>query len=346
MKYNEKNYFLKNANLLEEVHNSKLTYCCYEDEKYAKYDIICKDYLLITPNIITTFFNKNDDRDYVVIRVMTNEHVLPYCKNEKVNLQELKMKPFKHFLIMKDDFIQSLAESENNSSKIDTLTNEINDLKERKKDNNRVIRLNRLEKAKQVPYKEDNKHCDEQIKQLTSEIKDLAENFSKSVMKNAKEVLRSHWSGETIDQGQFDLSKGHLSDGLVYMIIMLVDQFAKSGNWSGYTYIDDMKGSALVHLCDVALKFEESESLNVFSYLTQIASNKFTATLNSEKYQRKIKSQMMQAVGYNPTFGEMVDEEFRNILYDDNGNEIVESDIVNEYSEEDHNVDVLEEMID
>ena len=88
-----------------------------------------------------------------------------------------------------------------------------------------------------------------------------------------------------------------------------------------------MKGSALVHLCDVALKFEESESTNVFSYLTQIASNKFTATLNSEKYQRKIKSKMMQDVGYNPTFGEIVNEEFKNRYYDENGNEIMEDDM-------------------
>ena len=157
---------------------------------------------------------------------------------------------------------------------------------ENSKDNNRNIRLNRLEKDKQIPFKEDNKKCDEEIFNITNEIKRLSETFSINIMKNAKEVLRSHWNGKTIESGHFDVSQGKLSDGLVYMIIMLVDQFAKSGNWSGYTYLDDMKGAALVHLCDVALKFEESESTNVFSYLTQIASNKFTATLNSEKYQR------------------------------------------------------------
>lgn len=327
MRHNEKRYFLKNANLLEEVHNSKLTYCCYENDEYANYDIICKDYLLITPNIISTFFQKNSERDYIIIRVMTPEHVLPYCKNEKVNLQELKMKPFKHFYVSKEDFLNVYSQTEDNFDKIDKLTSQILSLKEKKKDNNRVIRLNRLEKNKQVPYKEDNKLCDEQILNITNEIKRLAETFSINIMKCAKEVLRSHWNGKTIEEGHFDVSQGHLSDGLVYMIIMLVDQFAKSGNWSGYTYIDDMKGSALVHLCDVALKFEESESTNVFSYLTQIASNKFTATLNSEKYQRKIKSKMMQDVGYNPTFGEIVNEEFKNRYYDENGNEIMEDDM-------------------
>lgn len=344
MKNNEKRYFLKNANLLAEVHNSKLTYCCYEKEEYSKYDIICKDYKLITPNIILSFFNKNKDRDYIIIRVMTAEHVLPYCKNDKVNLQELKMKPFKHYLILKKDFEKVYSDSLYSLKDIDDLNNRIDVLKEEKKDNNRNIRLNKLEKNKQTPFKEKNKQIEIEVKELTEKIKDLAESFSNDILKYSKEVLRSHWFGETIESGHFDVSQGHLTDGLVYMIMMLVEQFAKSGNWSGYTYIDDMKGAALVHLCDVSLKFEESESSNVFSYLTQVASNKFTATLNSEKYQRKIKSRMMQAVGYNPTFNEQTNETFKNIYYDDEGNEIEESDddIENE-TDDDIDYDTLED---
>lgn len=326
MPYNEKRYFLKNSNLLEEMHKSKLTYCCYEKPEYGNYDIICKDYLLITPNILKEFFDKHQDRNDVIVRVITAEHVLQYCKNGKVNLQELRMKPFKHFLIKKEDFINVYEKNSENIDRISLLNEDISKMIEKKKEDNRYIRLNKLDKDKQIPFKEDKKIVEEKIKSDTNEIKSLSESFSKSIMSTAKEVLRSHWKGKTIKTGHFDVSHGHLSDGLVHMIMMLVDQFAKSGNWSGYTYIDDMKGSALVHLCDVALKFEESESSNVFSYLTQVASNKFTATLNSEKYQRKIKSKMMQAVGYNPTFGEQVNEEFKNIYYDENGNEIIEDD--------------------
>lgn len=321
---NEKRYFLKNSNLLEEVHKSKLTYCCYEKPEYGQYDIICEDYNLITPNIMNDFFKKNPNSSYIIIRVMTNEHVLPYCKNGKVNLQELKMSPFKHFLIDKDDFEKTFENFGSNLNKIDELNLKISNLKEKIKDNNRNIRLNQQTKDKQIPFKENNKLCKENIENLTNEIKKLSETFSTDILKDAKEVLRSHWKGDTIESGHFDIYQGRLSDGLVYMIIMLVDQFAKSGNWSGYTYLDDMKGSALVHLCDVALKFEESKSNNVFSYLTQVASNKFTATLNSEKTQRRIKSKLMQEIGYNPTFNEQLEEEFKNILYDDDGNEIVD----------------------
>lgn len=340
---NGKKHFLKNSNLLLEVHKSKLTYCCYDKPEYGNYDIICKEYNLITPNIIYNFFDKNKDRDYIIIRVMTAEHVLSHCKNNKINLQELKMKPFKHFLIYKNDFLKVYSENQYNLKDIDELNYKINVLKEKKKDNNKNIRLYKLEKNKQVPYKNSNKEIDDEIKNITNKIKELSESFSNKIMTYAKEVLRSHWSGKTIDEGHFDISQGHLSDGLVCMMMMLVEQFAKSGNWSGYTYIDDMISSALVHLCDVALKFEESESSNVFSYLTQIASNKFTATLNSEKYQRKIKSKLMQAVGYNPTFNEQTNELFKNILYDDDGNEIEEDSMNDEEFEEDNdNIDAID----
>ena len=319
---NEKRYFLKNANLLEEVHKSKLTYCCYEKPEYGEYDLICESYSLITPNIISQFFDKNSSRDYVIIRVMTDEHVIEYCKNGKVNLQELKMSPFKHYLIYKEDFENVFKSSENNLNKIADLNTEIAELKEIIKSNNRIIRNYQQTKNKQIPYKENNKQCREKILNIIDEIKALSDDFSRQIMTYAKEVLRSHWFGKTIESGTFDITQGKLSDGLVYMIIMLVDQYAKSGNWVGYTYLDDMKGSALVHLCDVALKFEESKSNNVFSYFTQIASNKFKATLNLEKIQGKIKSKLMQDVGYNPTFNEQTNETFRNIMYDENGNEI------------------------
>ena len=100
---NEKRYFLKNSNLLSEIHKSKLTYCCCPDKTYENYDIICDGYSLITPNIIKQFFNDNPDRDYIIIRVMTNEHIINYCKNGKINLQDLKLLPFKYFLLTKKD---------------------------------------------------------------------------------------------------------------------------------------------------------------------------------------------------------------------------------------------------
>lgn len=313
MAINEHRYFLKNANLLEEINNSKITYCCYTNKDYTIYDIICDGYELVTPNVIDSFFKKNPEREYIVIRVATDEHILPYIKskNGKVNLQDIKMSPFKHFLLYKKDFDKVFSEYGSSATLIDEKNDKIKVIREQIKDNKRNIRFNKLNKDLQIPYKEFNIKCEEEIKQLVDDVKELSNSFSVSIREKMTEVLRSHWKGDTIENGDFCVTHGKLTTPLVYMMMMLVDQFAKSGNWSGYTYLDDMKSSAIVQLCDVALKFEEKKSSNPFAYLTQVVSMKFTATLNSEKIQRKIKSIMLQDMGYDPTFGEQTNEEFK-----------------------------------
>ena len=329
----EKRYFLKNSNLLEEIHKSKLTYCCCNNNDYKNYNIICDGYSLVTPNVIDDYFVKNPTAEYIIIRVATDEHILPYIKskNGKVNLQDIKMSPFKHYLLMKRDFLKVFEESGCSAKLIDEKTDRIKKIKEQIKDNNRNIRFNKLNKELQIPYKEFNQQCDLEIKQLVSDIKKISTDFSSSIKTKMIEVLRSHWTGDTIESGSFSVSHGKLTNGLVYMLMMLVDQFAKSGNWSGYTYLEDMKSSAIVQLCDVVLKFEEKKSSNPFAYLTQIVSMKFTATLNSEKVQRKIKSTMLQDMGYDPTFGEQTEEEYKYKVEEWNENEnLNQIDNVNE----------------
>lgn len=311
---NEKRYFLKNSNLLEEIHKSKITYCCYTNKEYTNYDVICNDYSLVTPNIINSFFEKNEDRDYIIIRVMTDEHIPKeyFGKNGKVNLQEIKMSPFKHFYLSKKDFKKVFKECKTNIKDIDEKTDKIKKLKEQIKENKKSIRFNKLKADLQVPYKEFNTQCEKDIKQLVLEIKLISEEFSTKIREKMKEVLRSHWKGDTIENGHFCITQGKLTDPLVHMLILLVDQYSRSGNWANYSWKEDMKSSALVHLCDVVLKFEENKSSNPFSYLTQVASMKFTATLNSEKQQTAIKSYLLQQIGYDPTINDQVDAEYAN----------------------------------
>lgn len=308
---NESRHFLKNSNLLDELHKSKLTYCCYEDKKYGNYDVICEDYSLITPNVILKYFEKNSTADGIVIRVMTSEHLVDVIgDNSKLNLQDIKMSPFKHYYIDKNDFLTVYEQYKDCIGDIDNINSKILVLREQIKDNNKNIRFNKLNKELQIPYKETNSKCLNEISLLMEHVKELSDGFSSDIRRYMKEVLRSHWKGETIDSGEYCITHGKLTNNLVYMLMMLVEQFAKSGNWSGYTYLEDMKSSALVQLCDVALKFEESKSNNAFAYLTQIASMKFTATLNGEKTQSKIKSQLLQSIGYDATYSETAEMDY------------------------------------
>lgn len=309
---NEKRYFLKNANLLEEIHKSKLTYCCYTNEEYSNYDVICNDYSLITPNVIADFFEKNPDRDYIIIRIMTAEHIPEryFQKNGKINLQDIKMAPFKHFYLSKKDFKKVFKESKINVDNIHEKIETIKKLKEQIKENKKSMRFNKLKKDLQEPYKEFNKKCVADINDLVKEIKDTSEIFSTKIRTKMKEVLRSHWKGDTIESGEFCVTQGNLTNNFVHMLMLFVDQYSRSGNWANYSWKEDMKSAALVHLCDVSLKFEENKSSNAFSYLTTIASNAFTATLNKEKNQTAIKSYLLQRIGYDATIGDQVDAEY------------------------------------
>lgn len=333
----EKRYFLKNADMYNEMQKSKLSYCCYDKEHYdGHFDIVVEDYSLITPNIIKEWFNKKNSGDNVVIRVFTSEHIQDVIEKEpkkyllkdnKLNLQVLRLEPFKQFMITKEKALQCLDEFLDGEEKIQHYNDEILLVKSRYNNAQRGIRANKLNKIKQGPYKVERDECKAKLQEYKDSIKNLCNEFSRNIIKNSTEVARSHWSGDSIETGHFDISQGKLSEGLVVQIMMLVSRYAKSGNWASYTFRDEMESATLLQLCDTALKFEEYKGKNVFAYFTAIAANRFTHVLNCEKNQRKIKSKLMQNAGYDATYGEQVEYEYQNRLMDEIEDELEETDL-------------------
>ena len=68
----------------------------------------------------------------------------------------------------------------------------------------------------------------------------------------AKEVGRSHSK-----HGKFNLEKGSITPKLAKMFILMVNKYGQRGNWRGYTYLDEMKGQALLQLSQMGLQFDE-----------------------------------------------------------------------------------------
>lgn len=122
------------------------------------------------------------------------------------------------------------------------------------------------------------------------------------------EVGRSHWENG-LDNGQFNLNQGKVSNKLAMMFLKLVERYSQKGNWRGYTYLEDMKGQALMQLVETALKFDESKSDNAFAYYTMIVTNCFRGTLNSEDKISTIKNKLMIDAGYNPSHNYQLDYE-------------------------------------
>ena len=50
------------------------------------------------------------------------------------------------------------------------------------------------------------------------------------------------------------------------MYIKLVERYSQRSNWRGYTYIDEMRGQALLQLTQIGLQFNEAKSDNPFAY--------------------------------------------------------------------------------
>lgn len=117
-----------------------------------------------------------------------------------------------------------------------------------------------------------------------------------------QEVGRSHWSGD-FKTGNFDVSHGKLSNSLVKSIMMLVDHYSQKGNFRNYTYLDDMKGQALLQMSQVALQFDESRGSNPFAFFTQCIKNSFIKILKNERKVRDTRDELLMANGMNASFG-------------------------------------------
>ena len=97
---NTKIKYLTNKDLLEEIHKSKLSYCCFTDPKYSSYDFIVPNVKKITKKKINDARRKKHNElrtlhrkqhgtskkvkpptlssipmDSIVIRVMTYDHI-------------------------------------------------------------------------------------------------------------------------------------------------------------------------------------------------------------------------------------------------------------------------------
>ena len=125
---------------------------------------------------------------------------------------------------------------------------------------------------------------------------------------NPREVARSHWEG-SLSNGQFNCEHGQITNELGRMFMKLVERYSQRGNWRGYTYVDEMRGQALVQLAQVGLQFNEAKSDNPFAYYTATVNNSFTRVLNLEKRNQSIRDDILIESGHLPSYGRQIQYE-------------------------------------
>jgi len=126
----------------------------------------------------------------------------------------------------------------------------------------------------------------------------------------AKEVGRSHSK-----KGKFSMDHGSITNKLAKIFILMTNKYAQRSNWRGYTYLDEMKGQALLQLSQMGLQFDEMQSDNPFSYYTMSLQNSFTRVLNLEKKNQELRDDLLIDSGASPSFSRQlaIEEEIRRL---------------------------------
>ena len=122
-------------------------------------------------------------------------------------------------------------------------------------------------------------------------------------------VGKSHWKG-TLDNGHFSKDHGRITENLGKMFIKLSERYAQRSNWRGYTYVDEMKGQAILQLSQIGLQFDESKSENPFAYYTAAVTNSFTRILNVEKKSQNIRDDLLEGAGLTPSLTRQNSQEY------------------------------------
>ena len=261
--------YLNNKDILKEIHKSKMSYCYLQDEKYFMYDIILEDVKKINRNSI------KEARENKASKMQQQAYQAAMAEHDP---KDYKNKPKqKEFLV-------------------DPKSIDKEDL---------VFRVMTMEHIPDEPGRKKNPKNEAETK---AKVNFPSFKHYAYINDEVVEVARSHWTG-SLSNGHFDPNAGTISNKLGIMFLKLVERYSHRANWRGYTYVDEMRGQALVQLAQIGLQFNEAKSDNPFAYYTAAVNNSFTRVLNLEKRNQMIRDDILIEQGHLPSYGRQIQHE-------------------------------------
>jgi len=261
--------YLNNKDILKEIHKSKMSYCYLQDEKYFMYDIILEDVKKINRNSI------KEARENKASKMQQQAYQAAMAEHDP---KDYKNKPKqKEFLV-------------------DPKSINKEDL---------VFRVMTMEHIPDEPGRKKNPKNEAETK---AKVNFPSFKHYAYINDEVVQVARSHWTG-SLSNGHFDPNAGTISNKLGIMFLKLVERYSHRANWRGYTYVDEMRGQALVQLAQIGLQFNEAKSDNPFAYYTAAVNNSFTRVLNIEKRNQTIRDDILIDSGHLPSYGRQIQHE-------------------------------------
>lgn len=254
--------YLNNRDILKEIHASKMSFCWLLSEQYYQFDIIVDGLSKITPSTIAQAQENQAKRMQQEQYAEAMVTADPKDYRNKPKQKDFAVDPW--------------------SIPVENLT----------------FRVMTYDHIPEDPGRKRNPKtvADEHEKLNFPPFKHFA-----YIDGELTEVARSQWKGD-LETGEFSTTHGKLTNKLGHMFLKLVERYSHRSNWRGYTYVDEMRGTALVQLSYVGLKFDESKSDNPFAYYTATVNNSFTKVLNLEKRNQTIRDDILIEQGHMPSY--------------------------------------------
>ena len=271
--------YLNNKDLLAEIHKSKLSFCWYNEEEDAEYDVIVQ--------------SMDDITDEAISEAKANR-----AKRMKERLYEKAM------LDWEENNGKRSQKPKQNQFVVDPDSIDENDL---------VVRVMTFE---HIPL-EQRKNKPKTVADHHSRCNYPPFKHVRLKKGEWSEVLRSHWEGG-LGNGHFSIDHGTITPKLAKMFMMLCQRYSMRSNWRGYTYVDEMRSQALLQLSQIGLQFDESKSQNPFAYYTAAITNSFTRVLNLEKRNQNIRDDLLIEAGQNPSWTRQIEHEMKMKELDEN----------------------------
>lgn len=268
-----KTVYLKNKDILAEIHRSKMTYCWKEGPEFQQYDYIVTD--------LKSFHNRKTKA----------------CPEGAINLA----KEARASRLAQEAHKKAVAEWEAAKGKASTKpkADEFEIPIKKIPTSDLVVRLMTWD---HIPLEPGRKNNPKSLADHRSKVNfPPFKHFVLNEDGTWREVLRSHWKGD-LKTGEFCVDHGQITNRLGAMFLKLCERYSLRSNWRGYSYVDEMRGQALIQLTQIALQFDEGKSQNPFAYYTAAVTNSFTRVLNVEKRQRDIRDDMLQDTGQMPSW--------------------------------------------
>jgi DNA-directed RNA polymerase specialized sigma subunit len=95
---------------------------------------------------------------------------------------------------------------------------------------------------------------------------------------------------------------GVMSNKLGAMFLKMVNKYGTKNNFCNYSYLDEMKGRAIVGLCKNWQSFDTDKYDNAFAYYTQCIHNEFIQELHQNKKHARLRDILLTESGMLGSF--------------------------------------------